>query len=62
MSERASTLAALAILAVAGIAAWMFQSRPPLTPEPASLASLPYVLGSYRDALATETSVQSGSV
>ncbi|MFI5319423.1 MAG: exosortase C-terminal domain/associated protein EpsI [Myxococcota bacterium] len=48
MSERASTIAAIVILLLAGSAAWMAQARPALVPEPASLAQLPFVLGSYQ--------------
>jgi len=48
VSERASTALAIAILLLAGAAAWYFQARQPLAPEPGSLASLPLQLGSYR--------------
>ncbi len=48
MSERISTLLAVAILLLAGAAAWTAQARPMLTPQPASLATLPFSLGSYR--------------
>jgi EpsI family protein len=48
VSERASTLAALAILLLAGVAAWTFQSRAPLSPRSESLSELPMQLGSYR--------------
>jgi EpsI family protein len=48
VSERASTLAAVAILLLAGLAAWVAQSRPALVPSPQTLAELPFELGSYR--------------
>jgi EpsI family protein len=48
VSERASTLAALAILLVSGLAVWSFQSRGSLSPRPESLSALPFELGSYR--------------
>jgi EpsI family protein len=48
MSERASTLLAIAILLLAGGAAFSFQAREPLTPAPSSLAALPFEIGSYR--------------
>jgi EpsI family protein len=47
VSDRASTAAAIAILFLAGAAAWFFQARPPLAPEPESLATLPFQLGGY---------------
>ena len=48
MSERASTIAALVLLLLAGAAAWSFQQRAPLVPQPATLADLPYTLASFR--------------
>jgi EpsI family protein len=47
VSERASTVAAIAILLFAGALAWSFQGREPLVPRPESLAALPYQLGGY---------------
>jgi EpsI family protein len=48
VSDRGSTIAAVALLLLAGCAAWAFQLRPALSPAPESLAALPYELGSYR--------------
>jgi EpsI family protein len=48
VSERASTVAAIAILLFAGALAWSFQARKPLVPQSKSLASLPLLIGSYR--------------
>jgi EpsI family protein len=50
MSERLSTALAVALLLVAGAAAWAFQTRAALAPRPQSLAELPMALGSYRGA------------
>ena len=47
MSERTSTIAAVALLMLAGIAAWWFQLRPALEPASASLAALPFRLSSF---------------
>jgi len=48
VSERASTVAAIAILLLAGALAWSFQVREPLVPQAQRLASLPFQIGSYR--------------
>ncbi len=47
MSDRTSTIAAVALLLLAGMAAWWFQLRPALEPAPASLAALPFHLSSF---------------
>lgn len=48
MSERLSTLAAIAMLVLAGVAAFTAQARLPLVPRSETLAELPEALGSYR--------------
>ena len=47
-SERLSTFAAVALMVAAGALTWWFQLHAGLAPEPASLAGIPYRLGSFQ--------------